>query len=619
MMLKKSLYSLFGVFLLIGCGGGGGGSESTEPTATIFAPNFSDLNVTLAKDTLYSSIKIPNSGSDATSCEVSPALPSGLVLQSDCSISGTPTVNQSASSYFLVGRNTKGESNATISIEIKDAVTATISGKATYDYVPPTSNGLDYANTVQKSIRGAVVEIVDSTGNSLGTTTTDVNGNYSISVTGTTAKVMVYAKIYKAPSLGASSWDFQVKDNTNGDALYVVAGELHPIGTTFPDLNAPSGWGGSSYTSTRSAAPFAILDVIYSAVSKITAVQSDAVFPPLDIFWSKNNISSATKDVANGQIITSHYSQADNAFYILGAEDSDTDEYDSAIVAHEWSHYYEDKFSRSDSIGGAHGSGDMLDMRVAFGEGFATAFGCMLIDNNLYIDTQGRQQKYAGVSDVEDSSSPKNNPGWYSEASIYRILYDIYDSNDDTADTLSLGFAPIHNVLINGEKNTEAFTSIFSFITELKNANPGNDTEIDTITSNESIANITDIYGTGRTNRTENANPLYTHLAVGGSASISPDYSATSTSELNKLGVYNFVEFTISSRGNYTISATSDNSGSNLIFEVYPAGSNSIVLSSSGSGSSVSGSANLSAGKYRMAITDVNTKANATFTLSLSN
>jgi len=65
-----------------------------------------------------------------------------------------------------------------------------------------------------------------------------------------------------------------------------------------------------------------------------------------------------------------------------------------------------------------------------------------------------------------------DNPGWYSEASVYRILYDLYDDHDDGADRLSLGFAPMHKVLIDAQKNTNAFTSIFSFITALKAQNP---------------------------------------------------------------------------------------------------------------------------------------------------
>jgi hypothetical protein len=44
----------------------------------------------------------------------------------------------------------------------------------------------------------------------------------------------------------------------------------------------------------------------------------------------------------------------DGGLFIYGDEDLDTDEYDDHVL-HEWGHHYEDKFSRSDSIGGEHG------------------------------------------------------------------------------------------------------------------------------------------------------------------------------------------------------------------------------------------------------------------------
>ena len=58
----------------------------------------------------------------------------------------------------------------------------TISGKATYERVPFSSNvnlGLSYANASAQPIREAVVELIRSGGSTLATTTTDDNGNYS--------------------------------------------------------------------------------------------------------------------------------------------------------------------------------------------------------------------------------------------------------------------------------------------------------------------------------------------------------------------------------------------------------------------------------------------------------
>lgn len=495
----------------------------------------------------------------------------------------------------------------------------TLSGTVTYDAVPfksATSGALDYNNITQKAVRGALVEIVDNTGIVLATTSTDESGNYSVQVTGSKVKVRVLAKLYKAPSSGQASWDFEVKDNTNSNALYTMEGSLSSLGTTGTqtrNLNAPSGWGGSSYTGTRVAAPFSILDVAYQSMQKVLVADNNLVFPALDIFWSKNNRS--------GTIGTSHYNPDEVALYILGQEDVDTDEYDTSVVAHEWGHYYENQFSRSDSIGGGHGVGDILDIRLAFGEGFATAFGGLVMETPLYRDSGSSGQQGTLFSENLEQGGSTSNPGWFSEASIYHMLYDVYDTTDDTGDTLSLPFSSLHTLLATTQKNTPAFTSIFTYIAGLKDQNPTKISEINAITSNEHIAAITDIYGTNRTNRAINASPLYTTLPVGGSVNITPNYSATSTAPDTfaggALGTYNFVKFTITTAGDYTINASST-SGVMLDFEAYKEGENSIAITSSTTGTFISGTASLDVGTYRMAIVDYNRASGKTFNVTLN-
>jgi len=487
-----------------------------------------------------------------------------------------------------------------------------LSGTITYDFVPFKSGlngGLDYDNMHHKKVRGVVVDIIDEHGKVVGTTTTNSNGEYSIKVTGTRVKVRVSAQLKKAPHRGQASWNFQVKDNTNSDALYVMEGRLASLGTNGKqtrNLNASSGWDGHSYSSTRVAAPFAILDVVYDAVQMVKEAQSDAVFAPLDIFWSKYNVA-ASGNPRLGQIITSHFDGT--GLYILGAQNSDTDEYDRAIIAHEWGHYYEANFSRADSLGGAHGRGDMLDIRLAFGEGFGTAIGCMVNKNPLYIDSYGSRQSQSFGSDVEAKTASVDNPGWFSEASIYRILYDIYDAHDDVGDTLSLGFAPMHKVLIDAQKNTNAFTSIFSFITALKAQNPDYEAEIDAITNSEKIAPITDIYGSGRINRREeNANPLYATLPVGSSVDIVRNYSAHATDPKGALGAYNFVKFTIPAEGEYTF-MIGEVKGSGRVdpnldpdFFIYKGSSIEPIAEAVAERATDSLTTTLSAGTYRMSV-----------------
>ena len=619
--MKYYIGFVFTILMIVGCGGGENIDKTpSSPTSPPVIDN--NLSVTLSKSETIAPLKFNNIGGDITSCTIYPSLPSGLKLNDDCSISGTPTVTQKLRTYTVIGKNSKGEDSATIDIEVVVLAPRSVklNGKITYDYVPVNVNGvgLDYTHITQNSVRGAVVRVLNASNKELGSTTTDENGYYELNVTGTTVKVQVLAK------LKSSNWDFQVKDNTNSNALYVMEGNLFSLGTDqiqTRDLNAPSGWDGSSYSRTRVAAPFAILDVIYQAIQKVRSADSSIVFPPLNIYWSKNN-KSASGDISNGDIITSHYDTISNAFYILGDENADTDEYDSGVIAHEWGHYYESKFSRADSIGGFHASGNFLDIRLAFGEGFGNAISSMIRDNPKYWDASGYHQANGWSMNLESEKS--EHPGWFSEASIQRILYDIYDSHDDKGDTISYGFKPIHHLLIGKEKNTPAFTSIFSFIKGLKDEHPSDATAIDTILAQESIAPINDIYGSGRTNRKENANPLYADLKLGNNVTITTNYAVDSrlsqSGRINQLGAYNFAKVTIPSDGDYTISVTQiGNSGNpDPDFYLYKGSSNQPIASAENPPAlSDTLSKHLKKGIYRMSIIVYNQDSGTSYNVKL--
>ncbi|HBC56115.1 MAG TPA: hypothetical protein DCZ03_03035, partial [Gammaproteobacteria bacterium] len=92
-------------------------------------------------------------------------------------------------------------------------------------------------------------------------------------------------------------------------------------------------------------------------------------------------------DRSLGEIGGTFYSGRE--IWLLGAENLDTEEYDKAVILHEWAHYYEDVFSRSDSIGGPHAIGELLDLTVAFSEGFANAFSGLVRGDPQLLDSVG--------------------------------------------------------------------------------------------------------------------------------------------------------------------------------------------------------------------------------------
>lgn len=341
----------------------------------------------------------------------------------------------------------------------------TVSGRVTYDRVPVQSDnvGLDYSATTELPVRNT--HIVALCGNeSLVSGITDANGEYSLAGIPNKSDFRIRVRAELA------DYDFTVVDNTSEDALYVLDSELQNSENDFTlDLNAGSGWTGSSYGDPRSAAPFAILDSVLVATEKIESVDPDVSFPPLQLNWSPNNLP-VIGDPSSGKISTTYYQRtsAGSEIFILGAADSDTDEYDDHVIIHEWGHYLEDRLSRSDSIGGAHGAGDKLDLRVAYGEGFGNAWSGIATDDPVYFDTKFTNQQsgfFFNVETTEDVSSA----GWYSETSVQRLLWDIYDSSnaagdpDAAFDDRGLGLGPMYDTWVNEQRNTPAMTSIYSF------------------------------------------------------------------------------------------------------------------------------------------------------------
>lgn len=392
----------------------------------------------------------------------------------------------------------------------------TISGRITFDRIPfdaTAGNGLNPGAIVESPARQVTVQAIDS-GNSnvLATATTDGNGNYSVSVP-SNRNLFIRARAEMVKNDAAPTWTFAVRNNANSDALYALDGAAASSGTanSTRNLRAPTGFGTTSYTGERAAAPFAILDTVFRAKELVLTATPTAAFPALNLYWSEDNRPTAGRFCPNdGDIGTSSYivftggEQDDctppatnpDGIYILGDFNAgDTDEFDESVIAHEFGHYIEDRFGRSDSIGGEHGgSASLLDLRVAFGEGWGNAFSSMVRNDPIYRDSS------SGISadfQIDLESDDPQNEGWYSEASVQEILWDLFDPAND--DALALGFAPIFSVMTGAQVQTDAVTSIFSFLAALRAANPGVATQITALANAENIHGTTD-FGAGETN-----------------------------------------------------------------------------------------------------------------------
>jgi hypothetical protein len=428
-----------------------------------------------------------------------------------------------------------------------------LGGRLTYDAVPthcsPEGCSLDYAAKVYRPIRNAVVQLVaaSNTRLPLSETVSDDAGVYTFPQMDPGPVVVQVLAAMLDPN-------FVVRDNTQGGATYALRSEpLEAWPSPTVNLRAPSGWPNAIAKAdaqiaeaSRSAAPFAVLDTLYSASQAFVAARPTLRLAPLTAFWSAAN-EPQVGSTAQGLITTSHWDG--QALYILGAADIDTDEYDAHVLLHEWAHYFEATQSRSDSPGGPHGPGDHLDMRLAFSEGLGNALGALVLyPDTQYADTQGVGQASGTGFDVKDSAARDRTPGVDSELSVQGLLYSLFapesppgdagrvgstggssgsgDSGDSggfsragsfdgTAGT-GLGLGSLYDTLNGPHAHSAALTSLFTFVFGLKELLPDAAGRIDATVAAHRLPPIADRFGHGaQAPYPENSSAIYQEALVG--------------------------------------------------------------------------------------------------------
>ena len=474
-----------------------------------------------------------------------------------------------------------GTTTDDIVISVVEAGTIVVlSGVVEYEFPPPNNscNGLNFNAVVRRPVRGAPVQIIDATTSVLiASTTTSVTGSYSVTIDAAIDVIVRIRSQLLQP--GSPSWDVDVRNNTantgvplNQRPLYFL--DSAPLNTGGVDLTqdllAGTGWGGSSFTGIRAAAPFAVMDSLYEMMQLVVSVDPTINFPALDAFWSPDNNSSDgtgdfLADIDTGDLGTSFYAGgAIGSLFLLGMDGDDIEEFDDHVIGHEWGHYFEDKFSRSDSIGGAHSSGDQLDMRVAFGEGFGTALAGIGLNNPMYCDTLWSGGTLRGFEIDVENASGVGFRGWFNELSVMHILYDLWDSDDEGGDAMSIGFAPIYDVMTGAQQSTGAFTSIFSFAEALK-ALPNAETAfIDAQLLREDITgNGINLYGDGEPNdglgTPPDVLPIYTDIILGNTLRICSNSQFDSARTGNKLSEVRYLRLNLQSTGTRTFTVDTVN------------------------------------------------------------
>jgi hypothetical protein len=446
-----------------------------------------------------------------------------------------------------------------------------VTGTATFASVPnnAATGALNYNAVSNKPVRGATIQAVSGS-TVLATTSSSEQGTYAFTLQANTP-FFVRMRAELVNTSGPANWSVAVKDNTAGNALWVVDGATASSGAvnSVRSINAASGWNGVSYSGARAAGPFAILDTVYSGMKLVSSAQSSAQFPPLTMYWSPNN-TTARGTLAIGEIGTSFFttetlgSSVSRLIYILGKEGNDTDEYDSAVVAHEYGHYLQSAFSTNHSLGGSHSSFNKVDMTLAFSEGWGNAWSSMARNNSVYNDSFGVQQGRGVAYDL--ARVPADSAiGWYREDSVDSSLYALFASQ---------GFVPIWTALTGPMKTShDAMATIFSFADAVRSA--GNSAVTVALNSLLGAQRIfagsgANQWGFGEANNGGAVSnlPIYSSLTLGVSTQVCLNNTNITDTSVNKLGAIKYLRITLPQAGSRTVTATFPN-GSDIDFEIY--------------------------------------------------
>ena len=477
------------------------------------------------------------------------------------------------------------------------ATVVTVAGQLFYEsptvLASPTSCLYDFDNPVIRPVRRAPVELRDASGALVSSATTDDTGAYRFSNVAANTNVTLRVRSQIVQS-GAQSWAVYVRDNTEpGFALtnkpvYVV--EFGPFstgsGSTSRDFVAATGWGVNSYTDTRAAAPLAILDALLDGYLLVASADADFDMGRLDAFWSPDNSITGDNDLDAGRLVTAFYSSnpdgdatrnpslflpGDAVGRFPGESAIDTDEFDRSVIQHEWGHFFEDELARSDSIGGTHRIPGEIEPRVAFGEGWG--YGIAAVANTFAGDANGARLcdigSPTGSSFPLDIEAPsgliRGTPGFFNEVSIASLLYDLYDpANENTTDDGELGFGPIYDTMIGPQSSTPAFTTLFSFATELGASLDQTDLDfLARLLNRENVDTAAlDIWGSGQATLPvdwRDVLPVYTDLPTDGSVlRLCANNDLDPFQDGNKPGEWRYLRFTTNSTSRWRVFAEAD-------------------------------------------------------------
>lgn len=296
-----------------------------------------------------------------------------------------------------------------------------------------------------RPIRFAEVEVLDSSGNLVQCGHTDANGQFSLSVPTSSSTHTI-----KVNSRGNNAQiNTSVKMCPEENIFYSVSTTSTLTQDTAVSLpvaavndNELSGGAFNIYDQIVKANEFLRSQVGSACPAPYTDCTVFTVAPKVDVYWEKGFNPNAYFGAYNSG--SSFYLKGHKRLFLLGGingntDHEDTDHFDNSVILHEYAHFLEDVYSKSDSPGGAHSANAVIDPRLAWSEGFANFFQAAVTGEHYYIDTAGNFNGTANgfKIDLENQTGgyidkPLNpSEGNFREFSITRFLIDLIDTASD--------------------------------------------------------------------------------------------------------------------------------------------------------------------------------------------
>ena len=325
---------------------------------------------------------------------------------------------------------------------------AEVRGRAFYEKIDLRADGLDFDRPVMIPIRDAQVDVFSSaTGRIVSVARTDRYGAFH-------ALVPVDAGYAVRVRSRSASSDVVVANNTAGGGTYAVSEDIPPDRP--PVLIAPDAG--------RVSGAFNILEVIRQGNALLGGLDAGLRPPELTIFWSPAN-TRVLGNVEAGEIGGTFFDAGTDTAFVLGDRALDSDEFDAAVILHEYAHLLASRFSRDDSRGGPHVLGDILDPRVAWSEGWANFFSGLVREDPIYRDSTGTDGQEILEFDLEQNVPVGDAPGYRSEFSVHSILWDLADDLSDAGDNTRIDAATLWRAFTG--LNSDRFVYLPAFLDRL--------------------------------------------------------------------------------------------------------------------------------------------------------